>query len=224
MTEGLETRLEQAFRDRSERLTPETLRYRAIRPPHSSRVRSALAASASVVAIVIGISLAAHVGGTGTLGPSDPASSPSGASPPAVVCPDLVGLGLAGVPYGSLRAGASDRLVPDTPVQATVCRYAGLNAAQPLALVRSATSDSETADLALALNTTPRLKAVGNSHCPLDLGASEIVIFRYSAGPPVMVKIALGGCRPVSNGPFATTIAASASTILENLVGSQANT
>jgi hypothetical protein len=91
-------------------------------------------------------------------------------------------------------------LVPAGPAIATVCAYGGLNDAHPGTRGRTAkvTGDQLT-NLVTALNAggppppTP-------SNCPNNTDRSDLIVFGYTGGGLVDVRVSVTGCPLVTNG------------------------
>lgn len=93
-------------------------------------------------------------------------------------------------------------MVPRGPGQAVLCRYAGLNAPHPQALVGSGIVPGRDADLRRVVriyNALPPPPA-GPTACPADSGREITVKFRYRDRGSDFVNQELTGCRVGTNG------------------------
>jgi hypothetical protein len=102
------------------------------------------------------------------------------------------------------RARLSDELVPPEPVVMTVCRYAGLNQK-----VRPGTLEASRVVKGSALsafvgyldqNSWQAIQKGVAINCPMSQGSTDLLDFVYSAGPDVVVSLAILGCPLASNG------------------------
>jgi hypothetical protein len=152
----------------------------------------------ALVVVLAGVAVLLEVGHAGTqrvvVGqPSIPGVSCAARRPPSG-------------PIRGAMAGTESKMVPGSPIVATVCRYAGVDQHQPYdpqlseTLVRSAQGLSPV-QLAADLNG---LKPVPHGQvfgCPaFGNGAADTVVFGYRDTGPLLVTIDLGGCGFATNG------------------------
>jgi hypothetical protein len=91
-------------------------------------------------------------------------------------------------------------LVPAGPVRATVCAYGGLNDAQPGGRGRTGTvTGQRLANLVTALNAGGPPPPVP-SNCPNNTDRSDLIVFGYTGGGLVDVRVSVTGCPLVTNG------------------------
>jgi len=91
-------------------------------------------------------------------------------------------------------------LVPAGPAIATVCAYGGLNDAHPGGLGRTATvAGYQLAALVGALNAGGTPPPVP-SNCPNNTDRSDLIVFGYTGGGLVDVRVSVTGCPLVTNG------------------------
>ncbi len=90
-------------------------------------------------------------------------------------------------------------LVPGQPVTLLACRYHGFNQPEPIGtFARGARLPAP--EIARGLDATPRPQSNVAINCPADFGEKYLLYFGYKSGPPLVVEIAHGGCRYVTNG------------------------
>lgn len=148
--------------------------------------------------------------------------APTGATPvTAAACPPKAPESRSGPfrPAGPARPGADKRLVPGTPVVATVCRYYGLNLPEPAGtLAHSAVARDGLDALVADLNAGDPV--TGIRFCAADFENLILVIVEYRSGPALRVLLDLSGCGTGSNGTLALYTSQQAITRLTALVGS----
>jgi hypothetical protein len=96
-------------------------------------------------------------------------------------------------------AGPAKPMVPGDPAAAVACHYSAPVPAGKVPLTQSR-QITDVKGLQAALNaadTTPPPRGV---MCPLDNGATDIVIFAYANGDPVYVTVKPTGCASATNG------------------------
>jgi hypothetical protein len=93
--------------------------------------------------------------------------------------------------------GLAASIVPGTPTQAIVCRYAGVPTDG--VLVQSATL-TDTAALVALLNSATQMQMGASYACPNGTGQLDLLLFGYTSEPPVGVTVELDGCSMESNG------------------------
>lgn len=101
------------------------------------------------------------------------------------------------------RPRLAGRLLPaETPTAALVCRYDGLNAHPPQALVRFRELDGAGAAALARLVARMSLQHLDGAffNCPAELGATVFVAFAYRRGPDVDLWYDPGGCGGLFNG------------------------
>lgn len=102
------------------------------------------------------------------------------------------------------RARLSSELVPPEPVVMTVCRYAGLNQkARPGTLEASQVVKGSALSAFVGYIDQKILRVIRKGvaiNCPMSQGSTDLLDFVYSAGPDVMVSLAILGCPLASNG------------------------
>jgi hypothetical protein len=103
-------------------------------------------------------------------------------------------------------APAQTQLAPAGVRAIRLCRYAGLNARQPLKLTRSVLVD----DGRMARRLQRELDALpsfppGPVACPFDDGSQIVTRLAYRGGHRVTIALGLGGCARVTNGSVVRT-------------------
>jgi hypothetical protein len=114
---------------------------------------------------------------------------------------------------------AAPTLVPTGPAVATVCAYGGLNDPHPGGLGRTAkVTGGQLAALVSALNAGGPPPPVP-SNCPNDTDRSDLIVFGYSGGGLVDVRVSVTGCPLVTNGNKMLQVSADMVNQLSVLVG-----
>jgi hypothetical protein len=146
--------------------------------------------SVTTAALATVASLAAVAGPAG-------ASGPGPASTAARRCPASA----ARAPFRH-DVAARRRLVPGHPKGLILCRYAGLNVADPLGLNRSRTvhGPHRVRRLGHRFNLLKPFPP-GRGVCRADFGGQILARFRYPRATDDHVAVDLSGCRSVTNGP-----------------------
>jgi hypothetical protein len=91
-------------------------------------------------------------------------------------------------------------LVPPGPTVATVCAYGGLNDAHPGGRGKTATvTGSQLTNVVTALNAGGPPPPVP-SNCPNNTDRSDLIVFAYTGGGLVDVRVSVTGCPLVTNG------------------------
>jgi hypothetical protein len=102
------------------------------------------------------------------------------------------------------RARLSSELVPPEPVMMTVCRYAGLNQkVRPGTLEASRVVEGSALSAFVGYLDQKSWQVIQKGvaiNCPMSQGSTDLLDFVYSAGPDVMVSLAILGCPLASNG------------------------
>lgn len=138
-----------------------------------------------------------------------------------VTCPPQLVVDLGGPVPGLDKA-----LVPGEPLEAVVCRYAGLSEPiPPRQLVSSAPlKGSDLAAFVQALNSARRVpQESGGFSCPNDTGGRAIVEFVYLDGSRLRISVERSGCRWMSNGMFEAFNVPQVANEITRLVGLSAN-
>jgi hypothetical protein len=145
--------------------------------------------------------------GTGPAVPAMPNPPVSGASPkaspssvPALArpfrCPPtFTNNGSTYLP--ATRPGLAAAIVPGSPTEAIVCRYADVGTDG--GLVQSATL-TDTAALVAVLNSATQMQVGASYACAAGTGQLDLLLFSYTSGPPVGVTVELDGCSMEFNG------------------------
>jgi hypothetical protein len=110
-------------------------------------------------------------------------------------------------------------LVPAGPVTAIVCAYGGLNDAHPGGRGRAATvTGQQLTNLVAALNAggTPPPTP---SNCPNNTDRIDLIVFAYSGGGLVDVRVSVTGCPLVTNGQQVLGVSSDMLNQLSVLVG-----
>jgi len=110
-------------------------------------------------------------------------------------------------------------LVPAGPVTAIVCAYGGLNDAHPGGRGRAATvTGQQLTNLVAALNAggTPPPTP---SNCPNNTDRIDLIVFAYSGGGLVDVRVSVTGCPLVTNGQRVLGVSSDMLNQLSVLVG-----
>jgi hypothetical protein len=127
--------------------------------------------------------------------PKAPASSVPALPRPFACPPTFTSNGSTYFP--AIRPGLAASIVPGTPTHALACRY---GVAPPFGgLVQSATL-TETAALVAVLNSATQMQFGASYACAAGTGALDLLLFSYSSGPPVGVRVDLDGCSMEFNG------------------------
>jgi hypothetical protein len=110
-------------------------------------------------------------------------------------------------------------LVPAGPAIATVCAYGGLNDAHPGGLGRTAkVTGGQLTTLVSALNAGGPPPPVP-SNCPNNTDRSDLIVFGYSGGGLVDVRVSVTGCPLVTNGHQVLQVSPDMLNRLSTLVG-----
>jgi hypothetical protein len=110
-------------------------------------------------------------------------------------------------------------LVPAGSAIATVCAYGGLNDAHPGALGRTTkVTGNQLATLVGALNAGGP-PPPGPSNCPNNTDRSDLIVFGYTGGGLVDVRVSVTGCPLVTNGHRVLAVSPDLVNQLSALVG-----
>jgi hypothetical protein len=104
------------------------------------------------------------------------------------------------------RPGTADVLVPGRPITLLACRYHGFNQPEPIGTF-ARRGQLPAPEIAGALDAMPRPTSNVVANCPADFGEKYLLYFSYKSGPPLVVQVAHGGCRYVTNGDLAIPFA-----------------
>jgi len=110
-------------------------------------------------------------------------------------------------------------LIPAGPSVATVCAYGGLNDAHPGGRGRNATvTGQQLTNLVAALNVGGPPPPVP-SNCPNNTDRIDLIVFAYTGGGLVDVRISVTGCPLVTNGQKYLQVSTDMLSQLSALVG-----
>jgi hypothetical protein len=104
------------------------------------------------------------------------------------------------VRLGRVRATAHGELAPSGALAIRLCRYSGLNAHPPQALVRVADvrSPARVAGLVRRLNRLPAMPSP--VVCPNDDASQIVLLLSYPRSRTLTISAGLSGCTTVTNG------------------------
>jgi hypothetical protein len=147
---------------------------------------------------------------------AQPAPQAVDAALDAMPCPVLLVRG-----HEQFPDAPASTLVPDSPADATACRYAGPFDPKPDTLTRSVRLPGAQAEhLAAALDSAGEWPPGAVYNCPSNDGESDIVVFDYAHRGPVVVLVATSGCQDAFNGHRRTVGSGLAVAQLSAIVGS----
>ena len=110
-------------------------------------------------------------------------------------------------------------LIPTGAAIATVCAYGGLNDAHPGARGRTTTvSGLQLATLVGALNAGGPLPSAP-ANCPNNTDRNDLIVFGYTGGGLVDVRVSVTGCPLVTNGHHMLAVSPDLVNQLSALVG-----